>query len=263
MQQNQILTLLSDFGLSDVYVGVIKGAISQINPNLSVIDLTHQIPPQNIAAARFCLLNAYDYFPSGTVHVAVVDPGVGSIRRAIAVQFAQGYLVGPDNGLFSGVLSQSSASAAVELTNSQYWRTPAPSTTFHGRDIFAPVGAHLANGVALSQLGEQIDVNTLVQLDLAQVRVTPLAIYGCVQYIDGFGNLITNIPASYVQERNWNVVVANALNIPGGKTYSDVIAGSAISLIGSHGYIEIAISCGNACSQLQVELGAEVQVLIG
>lgn len=262
MQPNGILTLLSDFGLSDVYVGAMKGAISQINPNLSVIDLTHQIPPQNIAAARFCMLNAYDYFPSGTVHVAVVDPGVGSMRRAIALEFAQGYLIGPDNGLFSGVLSQSSATSAVELTNSQYWRTPAPSTTFHGRDIFAPVGAHLANGVALSQLGEQIDIDTLVQLDLAQVRVTPLGIYGCVQYIDGFGNLITNIPASYVQERNWHVV-ASALDIPGGKSYSDVIAGSAVSLIGSHGYIEIAISCGNACSQLQIGLGAEVQVLIG
>lgn len=260
MQPNQILTLLSDFGLSDVYVGVIKGAISQINPNLSVIDLTHQIAPQNIAAARFCLLNAYDYFPSGTVHVAVVDPGVGGTRRAIAVEFAQGYLVGPDNGLFSGVLSQSSASAAVELTNSQYWRTPAPSTTFHGRDIFAPVGAHLANGVAFSQLGKKIDVNTLVELDLAQVRITPSAIYGCIQYIDGFGNLITNIPASYVQKRNWSVM-ANGLNIPKGKTYGDVMPGSAVALIGSHGYIEIAISCGNACSQLQVRLGDEVQVL--
>lgn len=260
MQPNQILTLLSDFGLSDVYVGVIKGAISQINPNLSVIDLTHQIAPQNIAAARFCLLNAYDYFPSGTVHVAVVDPGVGGTRRAIAVEFAQGYLVGPDNGLFSGVLSQSSASAAVELTNSQYWRTPAPSTTFHGRDIFAPVGGHLANGVALSQLGEKIDVNTLVELDLAQVRITPSAIYGCIQYIDGFGNLITNIPASYVQKRNWSVM-ANGLNILEGKTYGDVMPGSAVALIGSHGYIEIAISCGNACSQLQVRLGDEVQVL--
>lgn len=260
MQPNQILTLVSDFGLSDVYVGVMKGAIYQINPNLNVIDLTHQIPPQNIAAARFCLLNAYAYFPSGTVHVAVVDPGVGSTRRAIALRFAQGYLVGPDNGLFSGVLSQSSASTAVELTNSQYWRTPAPSTTFHGRDIFAPVGAHLANGVALSQLGEQIDINTLVQLDLAQVRITPSAIYGCIQYIDGFGNLITNIPASYVQKRNWSVM-AKGLNIPEGKTYSDVMAGSAVALIGSHGYIEIAISCGNARSQLQVRLGDEVQVL--
>lgn len=259
MQSNRILTLLSDFGLSDVYVGIMKATIAQVNPGLNPIDLTHQIPHQNIAAARFCLMNAYTYFPIGTVHVAVVDPGVGSKRRAIAVAFDQGYLVGPDNGLFSGVLGQSSATFAVELTNSQYWRTFAPSTTFHGRDIFAPVGAHLANGVAIAELGKQIDVNTLVQLDIGQVRITPEAIYGCIQYIDSFGNLITNIPGSYVQ-RSWNAI-ANGLNIPSGRTYSDVIAGSAVSLVGSHGYIEIAIASGNASKQLQLALGAEIQVI--
>lgn len=261
MQPNQILTLLSDFGLSDVYVGVIKGAIFQVNSDLKLVDLTHQIPPQNIAAARFCLMNAYAYFPRGTVHVAVVDPGVGSNRRAIAIECDRGYLVGPDNGLFSGVLSQSQAKVAVELTNSQYWRTPAPSTTFHGRDIFAPVGAHLASKVAIAQLGKEIDVSTLVQLDLAQIKITPSAIYGCIQYIDSFGNLIANIPASYVQNRRWHVV-ANGLTIPGKETYSDVTPGSAVALVGSHGYIEIAISGGNACRQLQLELGAEVQVLV-
>ncbi|KJH72338.1 SAM hydrolase/SAM-dependent halogenase family protein [Aliterella atlantica] len=260
MQPNGILTLLSDFGLSDVYVGVIKGAIAQINPALNVIDLTHQIPPQSIAAARFCLMNAYAYFPSGTVHIAVVDPGVGSTRRAIAVEFAQGYLVGPDNGLFSGVLSQSPAFAAVELTNPQYWRTTALSNTFHGRDIFAPVGAHLASGANLTQLGENIDVNTLVQLDVAPVRITPSIIYGCIQYIDGFGNSITNISGSYVQQ-HWNVIV-NGLHIPGSNTYSDVVAGNAIALVGSHGYVEIAIANGNACRQLQLKLGTQVQVLI-
>lgn len=260
MQPNGILTFLSDFGLSDVYVGVMKGAIAQINPALNVIDLTHKIPPQSIAGGRFCLMNAYNYFPSGTVHVAVVDPGVGSSRRAIAVEFAQGYLVGPDNGLFSGVLSHSPALAAVELTYFQYWRTTAPSNTFHGRDIFAPVGAHLASGVAIAQLGEAIDVNTLVQLDIAPVRTTPTSIYGCIQYIDGFGNAITNIPGSYVQQY-WNVIV-NRLNIPGGKTYSDVLAGNAIALVGSHGYVEIAIANGNAYHQLHLELGTQVQVLI-
>ena len=126
MSQNRILTLTTDFGLSDVYVGVMKGAIACINSSLSVVDLTHQIEPQNIAAARFCLMSAYPYFPTGTVHVAVVDPGVGSSRRAIAVEFDSGYLVGPDNGLFSGVLSQSVAIAAVELTNPNYWRTFLP-----------------------------------------------------------------------------------------------------------------------------------------
>ncbi|MCY7320267.1 MAG: SAM-dependent chlorinase/fluorinase, partial [Phormidesmis sp. CAN_BIN36] len=131
-----ILTLLSDFGLSDVYVAVMKGAIAQINSALTVIDLTHQVLPQDIATARFHLMNAYPYFPAGTVHVAVVDPGVGSLRRAIAIQLESGFLVAPDNGLVSGVLSQNSAIAAVELTNPFYWRTASPSTTFHGRGGF-------------------------------------------------------------------------------------------------------------------------------
>ena len=165
-----VITLLSDFGDRDVYVGVIKGVIAQINPKVAIVDLTHQIPPQNIAAARFCLMNAYAYFPVGTVHVAVVDPGVGSRRRAIAVEFAQGFLVGPDNGIFSGVLSQSPAIAAVELTNLNYWRTPKPSKTFHGRDIFAPVGANLASGVPLKQLGQEIDPATLVQSEYRQLQ---------------------------------------------------------------------------------------------
>lgn len=125
-----MLTLLSDFGLHDVYVGVMKGVIARINPSLVVVDLTHYIPPQNIAAGRFALMNACSYFPPETVHVAVVDPGVGSGRRGVVVEFAGGFLVGLDNGLFSGVLSLFPAIAAFELTNSEYWLTPTPSSTF-------------------------------------------------------------------------------------------------------------------------------------
>lgn len=259
MRQNRILTLLSDFGLRDVYVGVMKGAIAQINPTLTVVDLTHQVPPQNIAAGRFCLMNAYPYFPGGTVHVAVVDPGVGSQRRAIAVELANGFLVGPDNGLFSGVLSQSPARAAVELTNPEYWRTSHPAATFHGRDIFAPVGAHIASGVSLDKLGRAIDSATLVQLALPERTQTETGVSGCIQYIDSFGNLVTNIPAAYLQGKTWSVTV-NELTIPATSTYSDSSVGSAIALIGSHGWVEIAVSCGNAQSQLQLNCGDRVQV---
>ncbi|WP_193194322.1 S-adenosyl-l-methionine hydroxide adenosyltransferase family protein [Nostoc sp. MG11] len=260
-QINQpLLTLLSDFGDRDGYVGVIKGVIAQINPNLIVVDLTHQIPPQNIAAARFCLMNAYAYFPVGTVHVAVVDPGVGGKRRAIAVEFAQGFLVGPDNGIFSGVLSQSPAIAAVELTNPDYWRTPQPSKTFHGRDIFAPVGANLANGVPLKQLGREINPTDLVQLDINYCNETPTGMAGCIQYIDHFGNLVSNIPRSCVQGKTWSVQVAG-LTIPGCETYADVNVGEAIALIGSHGWVEIAINSGNAHLQLQINWQDTLQVL--
>ncbi|YAF96547.1 MAG: S-adenosyl-l-methionine hydroxide adenosyltransferase family protein [Nodularia sp. CChRGM 3473] len=264
MSENQIsqslLVLLSDFGDRDVYVGVMKGVIAQINPLLRVIDLTHQIPPQNITAVRFCLMNAYPYFPDGTVYVAVVDPGVGSKRRAIAVEFAQGFLVGPDNGIFSGVLSQTPAITAVELTNPNYWRTPEPSKTFHGRDIFAPVGAYLANGVPLKQLGQEIDPETLVQLDIGDCKQTNTGVTGCIQYIDYFGNLVSNVPEIYVQGKTWCVQAAG-LTIPGCETYSDVEVGEIAALVGSHGWVEIAINSGDAHSQLQINLQDTLQVL--
>ena len=285
MPENRIITLLSDFGLSDVYVAVMKGVIAQINPGLTVVDLTHQIPPQNIAAARFSLMNAYSYFPSGTVHIAVVDPGVGSHRRAIALQLDTGFLVGPDNGLFSGVFNQTRVVAGVELTNPRYWRTPLPSTTFHGRDIFATAGAHLASGVPLEQLGEVIDPNTLVQLAIPEWTRTASGIAGCIQYIDYFGNLITNIPAAEVQGTTWSVVVSDSPRSPrrdrlseaaqsgallpsadciilGSQTYSDCEPGEVVTLIGSHGWVEIAINGGSAQSQLQLDLGAKVEVLL-
>lgn len=260
MPQNRIITLLTDFGLSDVYVGVMKGVIAQINPTLTIVDLTHQIPPQNIAAARFNLMNAYPYFPDGTVHIAVVDPGVGSQRRAVALQLDRGYLVGPDNGIFSGVLSQTKVVVAVELTNAQYWRSLTPSTTFHGRDIFAPVGAHLASGVPLEQLGEVIDASTLVQLAIPERTPTASGVMGCIQYSDRFGNLVTNIPATDVRGKTWSVAVDDRI-IPGCQTYSDRPLGEAVALIGSHGWVEIAVNGGNAQSRLQLEWGATVQVL--
>ncbi|MEB3181946.1 MAG: SAM-dependent chlorinase/fluorinase [Nostocaceae cyanobacterium] len=256
-----MLTLLSDFGDRDVYVGVMKGVIAQINPGLKVIDLTHQIPPQDIAAARFCLLNAYSYFPKGTVHVAVVDPGVGGGRRAIAVEFANGFLVGPDNGIFSGLLAQSQATAAVELTNPDYWRTPQPSRTFHGRDIFAAVGAHLASGVALKNLGEEIAIASLVQLDIAAPTYRDNGIVGCIQYIDHFGNLVTNISETQVEGKTWYVEAAGR-TIPGcHTTYSDVKVGEVLALVGSHGWLEIAVNSGNGQLQLQMEVGQVVQVI--
>ncbi|MGB3655325.1 MAG: SAM-dependent chlorinase/fluorinase [Rivularia sp. (in: cyanobacteria)] len=254
-----LLTLLSDFGISDEYVAVMKGAIAQINPALRVVDITHQIPPQNIAAARFCLMNAFPYFPAGTVHVAVVDPGVGGKRRAVAVELAQGFLVAPDNGLLGGVLSQNSIISAVELTNPEYWLTSQPSITFHGRDIFAPVGAHLASGVSLQELGREINPDSLVKLDLAECTYKDGAGAGCIQYIDHFGNLVTNIPQSYIEGNDWSVEVRGK-KIKARQTYSDVKVGEVIALVGSHGWIEIAVNSGNAKLELGLKLGSEVQI---
>ncbi len=268
MSDKKIITLLTDFGLKDVYVGVMKGVISQINSNLKVIDLTHEIPPQNLFGARFCLQNAYPYFPPETVHVAVVDPGVGSTRRAIAIQLPNGFLVGPDNGIFSGVLANLELEniKVVSLTNSEYWRTKTPSTTFHGRDIFAPVAAYIGSGVKLENLGEQINPETLVKLPLNNISLTELGIVGWVQHIDHFGNIITNISSSYVTSKNWSVIINNNANfllsktISSGNTYADCKPGELIAIIGSHGFVEIAANGSSAESQLDLKYGDKIEI---
>jgi S-adenosylmethionine hydrolase len=257
-----ILTLLTDFGLVDTYVGAMKGAIAQIDPTLTVIDLTHQIPPQDVATARFHLMAAYPYFPAGTVHVAVVDPGVGGQRRAIALQLASGYLVGPDNGLFSGVLEIAPPLTAVELTNPNYWRTASPSNTFHGRDVFAPVGAYLARGVALAELGRAIAPDSLVRLDLPTWQQNGRNIIGHIQAIDHFGNAITTIPASAAPGTAWELRVGTR-SIPAGKTYNDAAPGDLLALIGSHGYVEIACNQGIAQQELGIAVGDPILLILG
>lgn len=215
-----MIALLSDFGQQDIYVAVLKGVIAQIHPQIRVLDLTHQIPPHDIAAARFNLINAVAYLPVGTVYIAVVDPGVGSQRRAIALETPQGYFVGPDNGVFSGIWQPDTWIQGVELTHRAYWRTPDPSPTFHGRDIFAPVGAHLACGVPLPHLGRAIAPESLVVGSILAATATTRGMTGLIQYIDHFGNLITNIPGDWVQGQGWYSRV-RSMTIPGCHTYSD------------------------------------------
>lgn len=254
-----MISMLSDFGCKDAYVAVMKGVMASIVPEETTCDITHAVPPQDVLAARFNLMMAYPYFPQGTVHLAVVDPGVGSARRAVAIQCASSFLVGPDNGLFSGVLQQERAIMAISLTNSQYWRVRQPSQTFHGRDIFAPVAAHLAKGVSIEALGDRIDPDTLITPDLPPFK----NLSGSVQYIDGFGNVITNIPDHIVAGKSWQVTVNTSTQSPcfsSIKTYSDLPPQTIAALVGSHGFIEIACNRGNAASMLGVTIGATVQV---
>ncbi|MBD2329113.1 SAM-dependent chlorinase/fluorinase [Alkalinema sp. FACHB-956] len=255
----QLLTLLSDFGWQDSYVGILKGVILGILPTATIVDLTHGIPPQDIAVARFQLLMAYAYFPPGAIHVAIVDPGVGSQRRAIAVQTENAYFVAPDNGLLSGVLAQQAIVQAVELTNADYWRSASPSTTFHGRDIFAPVAAYLAKGIPIEALGTPIDPASLVQLQFPLRQLSRNTYHGCIQAIDHFGNLITNFPAAFVQGWSWQLQFQQT-RYPGQFTYADVRQGSPIGLIGSHGYLELAINRGNAQAILQAEVGDTIEL---
>jgi S-adenosylmethionine hydrolase len=176
---------------------------------------------------------------------------VGSKRRGVGIRFAGGYLVGPDNGLFSGILSQSPAISAVNLNNSSYWRTPNPSTTFHGRDIFA----------AVEMLGEIIDPDSLQQLAIAVPPIEEDKIGGQIQYIDIFGNLISNIPDYLLEGKNWSVQLGQKI-IPAKNTYSDVPSGEIVAFIGSHGGLEIAVNSGSAQKQLHLNIGDAIEVRI-
>jgi hypothetical protein len=257
------ITLLTDFGCRDAYVGILKGVIARLNSAVSIIDLTHQIPPQDILAARFNLLNSYAYFPSGTVHLVVVDPGVGTHRRAIAVEFGRGFLVGPDNGVLSGVVQQEAASGVVELTNPRYWLTSTPSSTFHGRDIFAPVAAYLARGVPLHDLGRPLDQSTLITPDLPPAQLTDEGGSGVIQYIDHYGNLITNIPAPAWE--HWTASVQTSTGqsfaLETQPTYGAAAPGTLLALVGSHGWIEIAINGGSAAQYLEAQIGDPVKLV--
>ncbi|MEL7313491.1 MAG: SAM-dependent chlorinase/fluorinase, partial [Cyanobacteria bacterium J06559_3] len=233
--------------------------IVDICPTARLIDLTHDIPPQNIVAARFTLLNAYAYFPKGTIHLVVVDPGVGTDRRAIAMQTPTGYLVGPDNGVFSGVVDQVGAITAVSLTNSDYWLSATPSATFHGRDIFASVGAHLAAGVSLTALGTTIEVDSLMRIAIPETTISAETVTGHVQHIDQFGNIITTIPAEVAQQRLWQLKIG-AVEMPLKRTYGDVEIGHALALAGSHGWVEIAINGSSAQQRFRLAVGDAIQL---
>jgi len=255
------ITLLTDFGLRDSYVGILKGVIICLSPYLKIVDLTHEIPPQDVRAASFCLAAAYPYFPRGTIHVAVVDPGVGTQRRAVAVALEGAVLVGPDNGVFTGVLQKQAVKVAVALTRTEFWLSKNPGPTFHGRDIFATAAAYLASGIPLFRLGTPIDPATLVRFDFPAWTEAVDGFSGFVQYVDAFGNLVTNIPGCVVEGKRWKIEAADQ-EIPAGRTYDDVLPGAPVALVGSHGFVEIALNSGNAQVLLSMNVDDPVKVVL-
>ena len=257
-----IIALITDFGTQDSYVGVMKGVIAGLCPTAQTIDITHDLPPQDLYAARFTLLSTYPYLPPSTIFLVVVDPGVGTQRRAVAVQTSRGFLVGPDNGVLSGVLDSEPVLNAVELVNAEYWRVPQPSATFHGRDIFAPAAAHLANGVPIDRLGPVLDPQSLKNLPLTAPAVTETGWQGVVQYIDRFGNAATTIPASAVSAANFDTwtLSLGEITLPGGRTYAAVPCGEGLALVGSHGFVEIAVNQGSAKERFGVAVGDRVLI---
>ncbi|MGE0449424.1 MAG: S-adenosyl-l-methionine hydroxide adenosyltransferase family protein [Vicinamibacterales bacterium] len=254
-----IIAFLSDFGLRDHYVGAMKGAALAVCPDATLVDLTHEIPPQDITAAAYELAAAAGYFPVETVFVAVVDPGVGGSRRGIAAEADGRRFVGPDNGLFTLIVSGAGSVRAVEITSPRHQR-PAISRTFEGRDRFAPAAAWLAAGVPLGELGP--DVSNLVTLDLPVPVTRGRTIVGCVIRVDRFGNAITNIAASAVASLPADLVVhAGDVEIAGlVPSYAHAAHGAPCALIGSSGHLEVALNGGSAAKTLRLERGAVVQV---
>jgi S-adenosylmethionine hydrolase len=247
-----IITLTTDFGLADGYVGTMKGVILGLCPAARLVDLSHEIAAQNVAQAAFVLSRAAAYFPAGAIHLAVVDPGVGSDRRPLLVQTPAALFVGPDNGLFTFALDEP-GSQPWELNRPEYW-LPHVSRTFHGRDIFAPVAGHLARGVLPEQLGRPI--SDPVRLSLPRpVRHADGRITGQVVHADRFGNLITDAPGEWIEGRRWRVEIAGREINGLSATYADAAAGALLALVSSGGTVEVAVREGSAADRLGVGVG--------
>ncbi len=250
------ITLLTDFGTADGYVAAMRGVIAGIAAAAVVEDATHEVPPGDVQSAAFVLLRYARFFPPGTVHLVVIDPGVGTTRRALAASLDEHLYVAPDNGVLSCVLQRAERVRMVELREPLY-RRPEPAPTFHGRDIFAPAAAHLASGVALDALGPEID--DPVRLRLPRPSREGTRVNGVVLHVDRFGNLISNIPHSWI-DVGARVSVGSCEIAAVHGTYGDVRPGAAIALIGSDGTLEIAVRDGSAAQVLGLERGAPVSV---
>ncbi|MBX3028372.1 SAM-dependent chlorinase/fluorinase [bacterium] len=259
-----LITLLTDFGTHDAFVGIVKGVILSIDPSLRLVDLTHEIPPQAVDVGALVLRSAVPYFPAATVHLAVVDPGVGTARAPIAVRTERATLVGPDNGLLAPAAAALGGALAVHaLDDPALWRQPV-SRTFHGRDIFAPAAAHLAGGRPLSELGSPRD--RLLPAALPTPTVTASAVRGVVVHVDRFGNLLTNIERAALdafREHPLSVTLAEMVTVPLRATYGDVATGELVALWSSWDTIEIARRDGSAAAHLGVGRGARVVLTSG
>ncbi|MDA1051023.1 MAG: SAM-dependent chlorinase/fluorinase [Planctomycetota bacterium] len=253
-----IITLTTDFGRADTYVAQVKGVILSINPDAAIVDVTHEIPPQDIMRGSIALGEMWQTFPVGTIHVAVVDPGVGTSRCILCAKCDDRVFVLPNNGLLSHVLKAKPADEIVELRDQSFWRTSV-SNTFHGRDIIAPVAAHLSLGVPLSKLGPPAGDVTL--LDFQKPRFEERQLFGTIVSIDRFGNLITDIELAHLRQiptTEFTVCCKQRRIERISRTYADYPPGTLIALPGSQGRLELAIVGGNASLQLDAKISDAV-----
>ena len=276
MQTQRLITLTTDFGVADGYVGTMKGVMQRIAAGSQMIDISHLISPQNVREAAYVLYTVYPFFPVDTVHLVVVDPGVGSARRPIALRTSDAYFVGPDNGVFSYVIASEKVEAIVELSDPRY-RLSQVSHTFHGRDVFSPAAAHLAAGVPIKALGPAVTDPVVFPPPMLEIR--ECSIVGEVLHADHFGNAITSIgqliwkadrlvlqPGFGIQDDDTLEIEAAAVRIECAgrelagvrRTYAEVDTGEPLTLVGSEGYLEVAVREGNGARELGLSAGQRV-----
>jgi S-adenosylmethionine hydrolase len=246
-----VITLLTDFGTADYFVGAVKGAILSVNPRAVIADITHELPPQDVEAAAFTLLASYQTFPPETIHVAVVDPGVGSARRAIIVRASGQFFVGPDNGLFTYIYDRGPLHQTFHVTAEKYFR-PSPSSTFHGRDIFAPVAAWLSKGVKPEEFGLLIKDEVRLKNSLQPEVLKNGKVKGRIIHIDRFGNCITNITRNLVDITKGPSLLVNRKLIRTFRDfYSSASSSELFAIWGSAGFLEISLNGSSAATALR------------
>lgn len=258
----KIITLTTDFGLKDPYAAEMKAAILGIFPNAAIVDITHEIEKFNIRMGAYVLASAVPYFPKGTIHVAVVDPGVGTRRRPILIQTQRGLFIGPDNGILILAAEHQGITRIHEITNSRLM-LPRVSSTFHGRDIFAPAAAHLANGVSPTEFGSEI--RDAVRPEFTKVTLRKGMLVGEVLHVDNFGNIITNIGEKEIARIRTKDVVKvelpnQKLKLKLCKAYGEAKPQEPLALIVSHNYLEIAINQGNAAAEFKTRPGDKIKL---
>ncbi len=257
---NKIITLTTDFGLKDPYAAEMKAVILSISPKTKIVDITHQIEKFNIRMGAYTLAAACPYFPKGTIHVIVIDPGVGTKRKAILIQTKTACFIGPDNGVLALAAKSQGIKHVYRIENPKFM-LPRISNTFHGRDIFAPAAAHLANGTSPSEFGPEIP--EIVTPQFAKITKTKTILTGEIIHIDGFGNIITNLREKDLKsmdiEKTVNLKIKDAmLKLKLCKAYSEVDAQQPLVIIGSHNFLEISVNQGNAAENLQTKVGDKV-----
>lgn len=255
-KKNRIITLLTDFGLNDPFVGVMKGVILKINPDAEIIDLTHNVPSYDIFAGAFALFESYKYFPSGTIHVAIVDPGVGGKRKNIIITTKDYTFITPDNGITSLALKNEKILHIYEITNPKYILRN-KSNTFHGRDVFAPAAAYLSKGVNPGLIGKEL--NDYNNIEFPEIHRKGDSLIAELIYIDKFGNCVTNIPHTLAEEIK-NIRFKKLTIDRISKSYEEGRSSEAIAVIGSAGFLEIAVNRKSAAAAFGIKLGNKITV---